>query len=97
MLNVRKGKTFLLAGVICFSLILLFSCASLNQVQTKVTSPEGREWTVLSKPDAIIEIEDGKTKDKLKVDNRGRPSTFETMLQFMLMRTDINLGSEDRD
>ena len=77
----------ILFGVAMFSLC---GCASLTQVETRAwKTPEG-VWVVKSKSDAMVTVE----KDKIIVDNRGRLGFWEGLLQYMLMKPDIEIEKD---
>lgn len=68
--------------------VILFSftgCAHLGSITSKVESPEGEIWTVISKKDGVVELKqpDGTI---IKVDNRGAPGFFEQYMQYLLIQ-----------
>lgn len=96
-------KIFLI--VLC-AMVLFCSCASVSkkienagQVETTISKTSNQKgepiWTVESKSDALVTA---KTEEMdLTVDNRGKPSVWETILGLMFSRTDINIGDSDAD
>ena len=86
----RRRQSFLLGVSLVF---LLTGCASLTQVKTTVKDPTGRVFTVKSKSDALVEL---KTKDgeEIKVDNRGKQSFWEGLLQYLLVKPNINISNK---
>lgn len=56
-----------------------------TRVHTKLVDPEGQIWLLTSKSDALVEIKrpDGTI---FKVDNRGKPTFFETYMQYLLIK-----------
>ncbi len=65
--------------------LILTGCAHLGSVTSKVESPEGEIWTVVSKKDGVVELKrpDGTI---IKVDNRGAPGFFEQYMQYLLIQ-----------
>lgn len=71
---------------ILWSIVWIFSgCAFNAPITSTIEDPEGQIWTILSKSDALVEIKrpDGVI---VKVDNRGKPSFFETYMQYLLIK-----------
>ncbi len=71
-----------------------------DMVRTKVYDGDAREGKVLitleSKSDAQVSVEltpEGVTK--LDVDNRGKTSWWESLLQYMLSKPDISVGDKN--
>ena len=64
--------------------LLLTGCIT-TRVHTKLIDPEGHIWLLTSKSDALVEIKrpDGTI---FKVDNRGKPTFFETYMQYVLIK-----------
>ena len=65
--------------------IAVFSGCITTRVHTKLIDPEGQIWLLTSKSDALVEIKrpDGTI---FKVDNRGKPTFFETYMQYLLIK-----------
>ena len=65
--------------------IATFSGCITTRVQTKLIDPDGQIWLLTSKSDALVEIKrpDGTI---FKVDNRGKPTFFETYMQYLLIK-----------
>lgn len=81
----RKRLTLLLC-------ILLIGCVGLGTVKTEIKSGSNDVlYTVKSKSDALVEFEDANKKIKLKVDNKGRQSVWETILGIMVSKPDISI------
>jgi len=64
--------------MILFVVIGLASCT----VKTTVTMPTGEVYQVLNKSDGVATFEQGDTK--ISVDNRGRPTVFESLTGAVL-------------
>lgn len=71
----------------------MVGCAA--SVKTVVVDPDGKEWTMWSQDDARVALT--QTDQVFEVDNRGRPSWIEGLLQFALTKPDINLGNQEGD
>lgn len=71
--------------IVIIGVIFLTGCAHLGSVTSKIESPEGEIWTVISKKDGVVELKrpDGTI---IKVDNRGAPGFFEQYMQYLLIR-----------
>jgi len=71
--------------VLLIAIALSFSGCTTTNVQTKIEDPQGRVWTLVSKSDALVEIKrpDGTV---VKVDNRGKPTFFETYMHYLLIK-----------
>lgn len=80
--------------ILCL-MLLLSGCASLTSTVTTIEDPQGQIWTIKSKSDALVEIKrpDGVT---VKVDNRGKPTFFETYMQYLLITAapTVELGNQ---
>lgn len=61
-------------------IIMLAACAA----TTTITDPEGRQYEIVSRPDALVHAKLSNGID-LTVDNRGKPSLFDSVMQFMLL------------
>ena len=74
--------------VVLCCLLFFVGCAA--KIQTIVTDPQGQVWTVESKSDSLVEIKraDGVV---VKVDNRGKPTFFETYMQYLLIKSAPNI------
>ena len=85
------------AVLIIVTTLLLCSCSilkSFTQTETKVVSPNGEVWLVVSKGDSHVVFQDGKVI--LEVDNRGKPGTVEEVLKLLMLRSEIIIGSGER-
>jgi len=78
--------------------LLIFNSCATTKVQTKIEDPEGQVWTLLSKSDAVVEIKrpDGTI---VKVDNRGKPTFFETYMHYLLIKAapSVELSNQPRE
>ena len=75
----------MLRSIICtIALLLIVGCAT-TKIHTTITDPEGQIWVLVSKSDAVVEIKrpDGTI---VKVDNRGKPTFFETYMHYLLIK-----------
>ena len=63
--------------------LFLFSCA----VKTQIIDNTGKEYIVVGKTDAIVTFESNGSK--IIVDNRGRPTLFESIITMMFMDTKL--------
>ena len=72
-------------------LILVMGCAS---VETTITTPQNEIWIVQSKKDALVVL---KQKDgtEITVDNRGKMSWIEGLMQYILAKPDIKLSNKE--
>ena len=66
--------------LLIIGVLVLASCSSV----TTVRDPEGREYVVESRNDALVSFEEGPVK--VLVDNRGRPSTFDELIKLYFMQ-----------
>lgn len=93
LIGMNNMRTLLLILI-----ILTSACASLTQVKTEITDPEGKIWLVTSKSDAYIEIKrpDG---TMVKVDNRGGTGFFRAYMEYMLIRAapTVHVGERKGD
>lgn len=101
-----SDKIIAMVLVVLCAMLLLQGCASVSekienagQVETTISKTSNQKgepiWTVESKSDALVTA---KTEEMdLTVDNRGKPSVWETILGLMFSRTDINIGDSDAD
>lgn len=77
--------------ICCLILILVFGC-SLIKTKTTIITPKGDIYTIISKSDALVELQEGNTK--VVVDNRGRPGMIEQALGIMFMNLpDVTVGT----
>lgn len=84
-------------SIFIISLLLITGCVT-TKVQTKIEDPQGRVWTLVSKSDALVEITrpDGTI---VKVDNRGKPTFFETYMHYLLIKAapSVELSNQPRE
>ncbi len=72
------------AGNRLFLVILIAVLFSSCTVKTQITDEEGASYTVRSKGDALVRVEEqGRT---VTVDNRGRPGIIEQVFSAIFMR-----------
>lgn len=69
---------------ILICLVLLLSACS---TQTHIIDNKGRLYTVESKADGLVVFE--QAGNKITVDNRGRPTLFESIITMMFMDTKL--------
>lgn len=69
----------------------MVGCAA--NIKTVVVDPDGKEWKMWSKDDALVSITQDQTT--FSVDNRGRPSWIEGLIQYILAKPEINLSNKE--
>ena len=70
-------------SIVCIFIIVLLSGCSLIKVKTTIITPQGDIYTIISKSDALVELQEG--ENRVVVDNRGRPGMIEQALGIMFM------------
>ena len=88
----------MLKPFICLIAALLLTGCITTRVQTKLVDDEGHIWLLTSKSDALVEVKrpDGTI---FKVDNRGKPTFFETYMQYLLIKAapSVKLSNQPGD
>lgn len=70
---------------------MLFMVGCTTITRTTITSPSNEVWVVHSKSDALVKIEwEGA---KVEVDNRGKTGFWEGLIQYLLIKPNINLSN----
>lgn len=64
-------------------LVIFLSGCTWFEVKTTIITPKGDIYTIISKPDAMVELSEGDIR--VVVDNRGRPGMVEQALGIMFM------------
>lgn len=91
--------------ILLIFMLLFVSCSVMKQtlegtVKTEITDPDGQEWIVVSKDDALVTMTK-KMKEhesvEITVDNRGKPSAWAAFVQLLMMRTTLTVGEKDND
>ena len=88
----------MLKAILCTIAVLLIAGCAGTKVKTDIISPYGDIWTIKSKSDALVEIKlpDGTL---VKVDNRGKPTFFETYMHYLLIKAapSVELSNQPKD
>ena len=71
-------------------LVLITGCAAIT---TTIEDPQGKIWIVQSKKDALVVMK--KESMELTVDNRGKTSWIEGLMQYILAKPDIKLSNKE--
>lgn len=92
-------------AIVILCAVFLMSCGTITKtlegtVTTEITDPDGQEWVVVSKDDALVTMTK-KVKEhesvEITVDNRGKPSAWAAFVQLLMMRTSFTVGEKDDD
>ena len=81
----------LIKWTIIILLVLVIGCATIT---TTIEDPEGNIWTVVSKKDSIVKLDNDGVK--LEVNNQGKLGIIESIFGVLIMKTDIELSNKDR-
>lgn len=69
-----------IAALMALLSLALFACASTTVIKDR----EGATFEVTSEKDSVVTFKDGDME--VKVDNRGKPSTFDELLKLYFMQ-----------
>ena len=73
-------------------MIVLFFMAGCA-ITTTITSPQKEVWTIVSKKDALVKMEQDGVK--IEVDNRGKLGIVESIFGVLIMKTDVKLSNKE--
>lgn len=87
-----KKRLFILFIITVFALV---GCA---EITTIIIDPDKKTWTIISKSDArviITQEKEGQVITIIEVDNRGKTSWVEGLMQYILAKPDITLSNKE--